>query len=592
MLDAKKIAGRVEAVRLKNAYRDMANAKLIAIRRGDYEAVAPGLFNTADFDRPLIANLIDTTARDLAEVFAPLPSIACQSASLSSDSDSKRQDKRSAIANYYVQNSRLQDQMFGGADRFGSFGFMAYMAQADFKDRTPVIRIDDNPSAYYTRDYRGRICQYFSVSMVRADELYHKFPEHNLPQRFENSYGSDDPTRLIEVVQWQDDDATVLLLTDPALILDSVPNPIGKCLVRVVERPSVVADDVRGQFDDVIWVQIARALVQNYTLNALEQSVNAPLQVPKDVTEMEIGPFAAIQTDGTVQRVNLGFSPGLFPEFATLAQEQRMGSRYPEGRSGSIDASVITGQGVQALMGTFDTQVQTFQRLNASALEDVICLCFELDEAYWGNTKKTIRVKESGAPRKLDYVPNKDINGDYTVDVSYGAIAGLDPNRALVFVLQALAGGLVSKHTAMKTLPVELNVLAEERQIQLEQMDSSIAASIAALPQAIPQMTMNGMDPRELVSQVAELHDLMAKGISPSEAVKKVFAPPEAEQPPAEPSPDDLLAQAGGAGAGPAGMPGAGSGGASDLMMMLAGVTPGGNSNLQANVSRMRPVQG
>jgi hypothetical protein len=84
-----------------------------------------------------------------------------------------------------------------------------------------------------------------------------------------------------------------------------------------------------------------------------------------------------------------------------------MGSRYPEGRSGQMDASIITGQGVQALMGTFDTQVQTFQRLNASALEDVIALCFEMDEKLWGDEKKTRRIKDNGAPRKIDYTPNE-----------------------------------------------------------------------------------------------------------------------------------------------------------------------------------------
>ena len=148
-----------------------------------------------------------------------------------------------------------------------------------------------------------------------------------------------------------------------------------------------------------------------------------------------------------------------------------------------------------------------------------MAMCFEMDEKLWGQTRKERRIRDNGSPRKFSYMPAKDINGDYTVDVTYGAIAGLDPNRGLVYVLQALAGGLMSKQTAMKSLPVEMNVLAEERQIDLEQLDGSIAASIAALPQAIPQMAMGGADPRELVLQVAQLHDLIEKGKSPSEAI-------------------------------------------------------------------------
>jgi hypothetical protein len=289
--------------------------------------------------------------------------------------------------------------------------------------------------------------------------------------------------------------------------------------------------------------------------------------------------------------VNLNISQGLFPESQTLAQEQRVGSRYPEGRSGNIDASIITGQGMQALMGTFDTQVQTFQRLNASALEDVIALCFEMDEAAWGNTKKTRYIKDNGAPRKFDYTPSKDINGDHTVDVSYGAIAGLDPNRALVFVLQALAGGLISKSTARKSLPMEINVMAEGRQIELEQVDESIAQSIAILPQAIPQMAGQGGDPREVVLQVAQLRDLLQKGTSPSDAIQKVFAPKNQPQP--EPaSPMDAIAQQQQGQPGAPQLPGQGTGGASDLLMSLAGLSPGGSPNLQSNVSRRAPAQG
>lgn len=598
MDDAKSIASRVQLARTRNAKRDRGYGQLIAIRRGDYESVAPGLFNTSEFDKPLVANLIDTTARDIAEVMAPLPAVNVEPASLSNESDQKRSDLRAAIANCYVQNSRLQDQMFGGTDRYGSFGFMAYIVEPDFADQMPVIRVGDSPTSYWTSDYRGRTCQYAEVSRMSTHEICAKFGtednglENKLNRRYPNWDHNAD--HMCEVVRWYDDDDQALILLDPQITLVSAKNPNDRCPVRVVERPQIIQGETHGQFDDVIWVQIARALVQVYTMNALEQSVHAPLIVPDDVDEIELGPFSVLKTKSPqgAGRMNLNLSPGLFPEFSTLAQEQRMGSRYPEGRSGSIDASIITGQGVQALMGTFDTQVQTFQRLNASALEDVIAMCFEMDERLWGPVKKTRRLKDNGAPRKITYTPSKDISGEYTVDVSYGAIAGLDPNRGLVFVLQALAGGLLSKQTAMKSLPVDMNPMAESRQIQLEHMDDSIAAAMSQLPLGIPSMAAQGQDPRQLVMQIAELRTRISKGDDPSEAISQVFAPkqpPEAEGAAEQPSP---LEQAQGAGAGPTGLPGAGSGGAGDLLMSLAGMSPSGKPNLQSNVSRMRPAAG
>jgi len=395
---------------------------------------------------------------------------------------------------------------------------------------------------------------------------------------------------MCEVVKYYDTEGSYLVLTDPCIVLTSAPNRLSRCPVRVVQRPNkVTGGGPRGQLDHVIWVQVARALVQMYTMNAVERSVNAPLVIPDDVNELEMGPFAAIQTKNPqgVGTVSLNLPQGLFPESQILAQEQRTGSRYPEGRSGSIDASIITGQGVQALMGTFDTQVQTFQRLNASALEDVIALCFEMDEKLWGGTKKTRRIKDNGAPRKYEYTPDKDIDGDHTIDVTYGAIAGLDPNRGLVFVLQALAGGLLSKQTAMKSLPVDMNPLAETRQIQLEHMDESVAATLSMIPQAIPQMAAAGQDPSEIALQVAQLHKLIQKGKSPVEAMEQVFAPKQKPEEQTEaPSPVEQAMASGD----PSALPGAGQGGASDMLMSLAGMTPGGKPNLQANVSRMTPI--
>lgn len=591
MADPHKIAGRVEAMRLRDNERDAENRKVLAIRDGDYETVAPGLF-PPEFDKPLVANLIDTSARDIAEVMAPLPSINCLPSSTAKDAERKRAEKRSAIANSYVQISRLQDQMYEGTDRYGSFGFLAYVVEPSFDDNSPIIRVDDSLSAHYTCDYRGRVREYANLYTASPEQLIADYPEHEATIR---NLAARKQGQELEVVRWYDDQCQVLMLMESKTVLVRVDNPTGKCPVRVVERPTI-GKTVRGQFNDVIWVQVARALVQMYTMNALEQSVNAPIALPDDVQQLEIGPNATLQSKNPekIGRIPLNIPTGVFPEQQILAQEQRTGSRYPEGRSGSIDASIVTGQGVQALMGTFDTQVQTFQRLNASALEDVICMCFEMDEKLWGGRKKSVRVKDAGSPRKVEYTPSKDIDGDYTVDVSYGAIAGLDPNRGLVFLLQALAGGLISKNTSRRFLPVELNVVEEERQIDIEGVRDSLAASVAALAQGIPMMASQGMDPRELVVQLSEVMKQRQQGASIEDAVQKVFAPKEdKQQQPVSPV-DELLGSAGAEGEQSPQQGGAaaqlGQGGASDLLMSLVGMSPGGNPNLQSTVSRRQPI--
>ncbi len=103
------------------------------------------------------------------------------------------------------------------------------------------------------------------------------------------------------------------------------------------------------------------------------------------VNELEMGGDAVIRTANPagVRRVDLNIPPGAFTEQQILLQELRTGTRYPEGRTGNIDASIITGQGVQALMGGFDTQVKSAQAIFASTLRDVISVCFEVDEKFF-----------------------------------------------------------------------------------------------------------------------------------------------------------------------------------------------------------------
>lgn len=587
MDDAGRVTERIGALRRRHEHRDKVNAQVEAIRDGDYDKVAPGLFPEG-FDKPLIANLVDVSARDIAESMASMPSINCQAAVGAPDAEQKRSEKRGAVAQYYVQHSRLEDQLTGGADRHNSYGFMAYIVEPDFEARCPFVRIGDTRTAYYSLDYRGRTREYAEVYRFNVMELCNRFPDQ-APLIKAKWYGQPDPDLEVEVAKWYDADCQMLVCLDPEVVLLSVENPTKRCPVRIVPRSSITSKGPRSQFDDVIWVQVARALVQMYTMNALERSVNAPLITPKDVNEVELGPFATIQTDNPqgVGYVPLQLAPGLFPQQQVLQQEQRVGSRYPEGRSGSMDASIITGQGVQALMGTFDTQVASFQRLNATALEDVIEMCFEMDEAIWPGVQKTVRIKDNGAPRKVTYTPAKDIAGEYAADVSYGAIAGLDPNRGLVFILQALAGGLVSKGTARRTLPMDLNIEKEEQQLAIEAMSDSIVATLAAFPQALPQMVLNGMDPREIATQIADVKKRLGKGEALEKIVTEVFAPKEEEEAPQDPLEAALAAAQGSAG--PGAMPGEPPQG-SDMLMTLLGMTPGGNVNSQATVSRMQPI--
>lgn len=163
------------------------------------------------------------------------------------------------------------------------------------------------------------------------------------------------------MIRYIDKDVQVLYIPERKnLVLTEVRNRLGKVPVFVAERPGL-DNQVRGQFDDVMWVQLARARMALLGLEAVEKSVQAPLAVPQDVQQMTFGADAIIRTASPekVRRVGVELPQGAFMESQLLEGEMRTGARYPEGRSGSIDASVVTGRGIQELQGGFDTQVKT-----------------------------------------------------------------------------------------------------------------------------------------------------------------------------------------------------------------------------------------
>jgi len=324
-------------------------------------------------------------------------------------------------------------------------------------------------------------------------------------------------------------------------------------MVVVARKPSIDGE-MRGQFDDVLGIQLLRNRFALLAMEAAEKSVQAPIVLPQDVQELQLGGDAVIRTSNPagVRRVELNIPQGAFTEAQLLNEELRAGTRYPEGRSGNINASIVTGQGVQALMGAFDTQVKSAQAIFAATLRDVVSLCFEVDEKIFP-TEKTIRGVDSGSPYEITYKPIKDIKGDYSADVRYGMLAGLNPAQGLIFMLQALGGGLISKDMAMRELPFSVNVTQELEKIEIENMRSSLLGAITALAQAIPQMATQGGDPASIVTKIAGVISARQNGQTLEQSIAGVFTPQQpvppagaATSPVEQPSPVPGAAPVGG----------------------------------------------
>ena len=584
--------------------RDQRMNQVLLVRQGKMRDVYPDLFPDGPFENPIVANMVDIAARDLAETIAPLPAFNCNSTSMVSEAIRKKADKREEIVNGIVDFSDLQSQMYNAADRYVTYGFVPAQVEVDYEAQMPRIRFMDSLGAYPVIDRFGRCTMFFQRIMKPTQELMSQYPEiaHLI-------YDKNTQSTMSEVVRFHDKDQDVIFLPQRSnLVLDRAPNPMGECMVRVVRRPSL-DDQSRGQFDDVLAIQVAKARYALLSLEAATKSVQAPIAMPQDVQELALGPDAIMRSSkpNEIRRVPLELPANTFQQQHVLESELRLGSRYPETRTGNSDASIITGRGVQALMGGFDTQIKTAHSMFARAFTELMALALKTDEKVFGKQEKTLEGIFNGTPYNIKYKPSRDIDGDYTVDVQYGLMAGLDPNRALVFGLQARGDKLISRDFLRRQMPFNFNATQEEEKVETEELRDAMKQAIASYAQAIPALASQGQDPSDILMKLSTVISERQKGVAIEDAIQKAWLP---QNPPPAATPAEVSPQMGQPGAVPAGagqelpqglaptgrMQGVAAGqispgGRPDIQSLLAGLTQRGEPNLQASLIKRLPAQ-
>jgi hypothetical protein len=601
-----EITAQYSRLRAEFSARDSARIAVLNVRTGRIANVFPDLFPPDGplADKSLAANMVDIAARDVSEVLAPLPTVLCNSGTSASDRARDFADKRTKVANNYLAHASVQMQMYTAADRYTTYGTSVALVEPDWDNQMPFINFLDPIGIYVVRDRFFRITKMFQTVIQYVDTLLASYPE--LASQIKSRAGSG---QQLEIVRYHDKDEDILFMPQSGgYILHRQSNPLGEVMVRDANRPGVT-DEPRGQFDDVLAIQVAKHRFALLAMKASITAVDAPIAVPQDVQELAIGSEAILRSASPerIRRIGLDVPREAFIEQQQLDSELRNGSRYPEARTGAVDGSIVTGKGVQALMGGFDTQIRTGQAMFARMLQELVSLCFRMDEALWPDVTKTIRGNQNGTPFEVNYKPSRDIAGDHSVDVQYGLMAGLDPNRALVFGLQARGDKLISRDFLRSQMPFSLDPSEEEQKVDIEELRDALKQAVAGYAQAIPALASQGQDPGDILRRLSDVIVGRQKGRAIEDLISEAFAPPEpppgVEQSAAGASPD-MGAPAAPPGAGsPDGMspdglmrgvaPGQqalGPGGRPDVQNLLAGLTSRGDAALSANVQRRQPI--
>lgn len=606
-LDPSAVMSKIIYLESTYSDRDRRHRNVGLVRAGHMASVYPELFGTIS-DDPLVANYVDVVARDMAEMIAPLPALNCVSGTITSDRARKFAAKRQKIGLHYWLSSNLRLTVTGAADQYLTYGYVPAVVEPDFENKFPRIRFFDGRHGYPEFDPVGNTVSFTSKHKTKASKLAALYPDHAhelIASDYRDPKTGRHADQELHVYRYVDKDQTLVFVKEREnLILERFTNRLGECPIVCAVRPSH-DEEIRGQFDDVLGVQAAKGLMAALNLEAAEKTIQAPIAMPDDVTDFNVGPDAILRSANPqgIRRVPLDIGNAAILQSSELENEIRFGTRYPEGRSGQVQGSIITGRGVEALLGTFDTQIKTHQTVFGELLRQATKKAFKLDEIYWPNRRKEIRGTSEGVPFTELYTPAKDIAGDYTCDVTYGMLAGMDPNRGLVFILQAMGADLLDRQTAMRNMPFDIDVTQLEQNIDVQKMREAILAGMQAAAQGIGPLIEQGQDPGAILRAMAQATKARQEGQSVEDAMM-AFIPPPAPAP-------DPNAPPGGAAVGPDGQPlppgqqpsgllqgvapgqaGQAPGGRPSLQQLMASLGQSGKPNLTAGIRRSLPIAG
>lgn len=578
---------RVEAMQSQCAERDNEIDRVRLVRRGKIDELYPDMF-ADDLPKSVVGNLIDVACRDTAEMIAPLPALACAAGNMTTHVDEARASKKNKIGSYFWEKAKLAVQNIDYADSVLSYGFGVYLVEPDFERMCPMIRYESPFSTYYYRDRWGHITWYAKIQLTDVGTLAGLYPEKAAQILRAPSGAIRSLHEFVRLARYIDKDRMVVYLPDSnLLVLAAAKNPISRVPVVIAERPDQEMRP-RGQYDDVVWPSLARSRMAQYMLKAADLAVNSPLVIPDDVTEINFGPDAVLRSrePQKIGKVRLDIPQDVFALSAELDRSAKEGARYPEARTGGIQGNIITGRGVQELMGTMDTQVRTMQTILGAALEEITSIAFEMDAALWPTTQKRITGVLTGKPFELTYTPGKDIGNSWGCKVTYGFAAGLSPSQALVALLQLRGDDLVSRDTVRRQLPFDVDPEAEQRQVDTQQLEDAAKQGLAALLQAVGPMVMQGQDPLPVLLGAAKAIQMRQRGTPIADAILAALTPEKKEEPPApevpaQPGPGQAPGEQLPPGVRPNGL-------APGVAYGQQGMPPGGMPDIQSLMSTLR----
>jgi hypothetical protein len=296
------------------------------------------------------------------------------------------------------------------------------------------------------------------------------------------------------------------------------PEPHGLSRCPLVENKAASFDgEYRGPLDSMIpglktAQHIMARILEDVDLNIYSPVIFDNIQNPEDY-----GPNAQLLGTGqgvasvTPVRSPVNFEASQHVEGA-LEGVRNVG-KYPQQRAGDPGGSVVSAKGVNAVQGSFNTEMATAQRDMGVFLAETFAVTAEFDER-WCAGKKKVEGFDQGEMFALTYNRADLFKGDHRVYINYGGSLGLDDSTFLIRLATMFQNQAMSKRTFMQKSNLIPNVLAEENEMTEEAIhqgflgfmvqQASEAGNMEPLKKLVAEIDGNDKTARAAVLDVIE----------------------------------------------------------------------------------------
>lgn len=437
-------------------------------------------------DQPVVANLISSGARLLAQRLGLMPRISVL-AERPGDAATRRAEKHEADLR------KMLDVMDWPSRQTQAAYWQVlhdHTVATTLPGKTqPFIRIRD-PLHHYPQTFLPEVTDQRHLFVADLDfDVAQRIIDFPTPFR--------PPSKVTLVECFAPDGVHIWTPTIKDADVRLIENPCEGSLVSFASG-FISEQSPQGQFDHTIGALFMQARLQHLVVQGAASQVHAgiyivgdnPIITSNDGNLAEGAGAVNIISNGQVQMPVKNISPQVFSEIDRMERAVRLAGGYPTQLSGEPAGSYVTGRGTEALMTQVDDNINYHRTLLSRMLRGALRKVADLSDAM-----------------KLD----NNIQPQLEVEVRFQS--GADP-ASTIRMLQLQGAGYLSSLSVMNQLPEVLDAQAEMIEVEVEQLRKAALAKVGA------DITQGGLT----ASQIAEVIASRRKGKPLEEAIAAMEA--------------------------------------------------------------------